>query len=378
MERADGAHGGTKGWVVGRAAGAPVVVSPGWVVAAVVLTLLFTPTVRIFAPGIGGEAYVVALAFVLLLFGSVFLHELAHATVARRRGLVVRELAVTLWGGHTQFGAAAPTPSTSALVAIAGPAVNLVLAGLSAALWTVLPSTSLVALLVGAAAVANAFVGAFNLVPGLPLDGGRVLEALVWRVGGSRHRGTLVAAWVGRAVAAAIVLWALAAPALQDREHDLLQVVWSVLIASFLWSGASRSVQGARGERAVEALSVRDLMTPAVGAVATATLDEAVPGDASGPDVVLLGTSGEVLGVVERAAAAAVPVALRGSTPLTAVAVPLPPGAEVDGSLTGNDALRAVAAAARLAPVMVVTGPGGRVVGLLRAQDVVTALRPST
>lgn len=358
---------------MGHVAGAPVVVSPGWVLAAVALTLLFTPTVRVFAPGIGSQAYVVAAAFVLLLFVSVFLHELAHALVARRRGIVVRELAVTLLGGHTEFGGAARTPGTSALVAVAGPVVNLALGGIAWAVLNVLPGRGLVSLVVGAAAVTNGFVGLFNLLPGLPLDGGRVLEALVWRVTGSRHRGTTAAGWVGRAVAVGVVAWVLVLPFLRGEQPSLGSVLWGALVGAFLWSGAAAAVRSAGRERAVEGLSLVALMRPAVALPADATAASVADPTL---DVVLLAPDGRPAAYVDRAALAAVPDADRDRTPLTTTAVPLPVGALVDGGLTGPSAVAAVARVARFAPVMAVLGADGRVVGLLHAQDVIGALRP--
>lgn len=367
--------GGTRGWVVGRAAGAPVVVSPGWLVAAAVLTFLVAPTVRAVSPSSGQAAsYVVAAVFVLLLLGSVFLHELAHALVARRFGIVVHELAVTLLGGHTRFASAAPTPRVSTLVAVAGPAANLALAAVAWVLSAVLQGHGLVTLLITAAALANGFVGAFNLVPGLPLDGGRVLEAVVWHVTGSRARGTVVAGWVGRVVAVAVFAWTLVVPLLEGRSPSITGVVWGALVGSFLWSGAAGAVQGAQAERAVESLVLRDLMAEAVGVPASGTLGD-LDGDAgSRPEVVLLAPDGRPAAYLDRSAAASVPADRLARIPLTAVAVAIPAGAVVDASLTGREAVQAVAAVARVAPVMAAV-EGDRVVGLLSAQAVIDAVR---
>ncbi|MDT0165028.1 site-2 protease family protein [Actinotalea sp. AC32] len=371
----------TRGWVVGRAAGAPVVVSPGWVLAAVVLTVLFAPTVRSIAFVDEVGAYAVSAVFVLLLLGSVFLHELAHALVARRQGVRVEELAVTLLGGHTRLGGSAPTPRASALVAASGPLVNLVLGGaawLAAELLAPTSRGSVVWLLLVAAALANGFVGLFNLVPGLPLDGGRVLEAAVWRVTGSRSRGTAVAGWVGRAVAVLVVVWGVGRPLLAGGRPDAVGLLWTVLIGAFLWSGAGQAVRAARVDGRAARVTVRGLMRPAVAVPARGTLldlDTAVA-HAAAPvqDAVLLAGDGRPVAVVDAAAALSVPDERRARTALSAVALPLPEGAAVDVGLTGSDALRAVAALARVTPTVAVLD-GVRVVGVLRSQDVVRALR---
>ncbi|HEY3548035.1 MAG TPA: site-2 protease family protein, partial [Propionicimonas sp.] len=210
--------GGTRGWVVGRAAGAPVVVSPGWLLGVVVLTYLAEPTVLAYSPELGAAAYLVAAGVAGMLFVSVFLHELGHALVARRHGVVVHELAVTLLGGHTRMAAAAPSPGAGVAIAVAGPAVNLALAAAAWAAAQLAAPGSLASLLLGSAALTNGFVGVFNLLPGLPLDGGRVLEAVVWKRTGRRGPGTVAAGWVGRALAVGVILWAVGSPLVAGRQ----------------------------------------------------------------------------------------------------------------------------------------------------------------
>lgn len=366
----------TSGWVVGRVAGAPVVVSPGWLVSAVVLTFLFAPTVRRIAPGLGAGTYAVALVFVVLLFVSVFLHELAHALVARARGQRVHELAITIWGGHTAYGEASPSPATSALVAVVGPVTNLLLAGAAWAVAGALPRGALVALVLYAAAFANAFVGIFNAIPGLPLDGGRLLEAAVWAATGDRHRGTIAAGWIGRAVAVGVLAWFVVTPLLAGRQPDLVQVVWAALIGAFLWSGASRSIQGAHGGRAVEALTVAAVGRPAVAVPATASVADAEQAAraAGVGHVVLLSPDGRPAAYVDTAAAGSVPPAARAGTPAAAVAVVLPVGAVVDARLRGADLVRALAAVTRLSRVVAAV-EDGQVRALVWDQDVIAALR---
>lgn len=373
MQRAGG--GRTRGWVVGHVVGAPVVVSPGWVLAAVVLTVVVAPVVRSWVRVGDGEAYVVAAVFVLGVLLSVFLHELGHAVVARRRGVPVRELAVTLLGGHTQLGSAARTPATSAAVAVAGPAVNLALAG-TAWLAAQLAPAGVPTLLLSAVALANAVVGLFNLVPGLPLDGGRVLEAVLWRATGRRATGTLVAGWAGRVLVLALVGWALL-PLAGGAPPDVVRVLWVALVGAFLWSGAGDALRAGRAEGAVEAVRVADLMEPAAPLPAGATvldLDTAVP---PGVAAVLVASDGRPVALVDAAAAGAVPAAVRPTTPLVAVAVPLAEAAVVERGLEGPAAVNVVAGAARTSGVLAVVH-GGTVVGVLRTTDVIRWLRGRT
>ena len=165
------------GWVLGYGAGAPVVLAPSGLVVAAFLTWIFLPTVRTAAPDLGSITTVAAAAaFPILLALSVLLHEIGHGLTGRRFGAPPTEYVITLWGGHTQFQRELPSPAVSALVAIAGPAAN---GGLGVLAWWVTGATSgVVGLLLWAAAIANGFVAVFNVLPGLPLDGGRALEAI--------------------------------------------------------------------------------------------------------------------------------------------------------------------------------------------------------
>ncbi|WP_454043729.1 site-2 protease family protein [Cellulosimicrobium sp. Marseille-Q8652] len=370
--------GRTKGWVIGRVSGAPVILTPSWFLAAAILTVLFAPTVENLAPQLGGERFLVSFVFVLLLFGSVFLHEVAHALVARARGQHVTELAVTLWGGHTAYSGTSARPLDGFLISVVGPLTNLALAVVFWLSFQAMDVFSVPALLLYAGAFSNAFVGFFNLLPGLPLDGGQILEAAVWAATGSRTRGTVAAGWVGRAVAVGVVAWALLWPLSVGAQPSLWTVAWAALIGAFLWSGAGQAIAAGRTREAVSGLSVRGLAGPAVpvgpgASVAAAGRAVAVAG---GPHVlaVLVDADGRTVGYVDPAAAAAVPPDAAESTPVGAVAVPLPPGATVDAALAGQEMLAALARVGRQTALVPVTD-GGRVVGVLEVARVVGALR---
>ncbi|PZR52485.1 peptidase M50 [Xylanimonas oleitrophica] len=363
--------------MIGRLAGAPVIVTPSWFLAAVVLTVVFAPTVRSFAPGLGdGGVMVVAFAFVLLLFASVFCHEAAHAFVARNRGHRVTELAVTLWGGHTAYTGQVRRPLDGALVAVVGPLTNLALAVAFWVAFQLTPGATVPALLLYAAFFSNVFVGLFNLLPGLPLDGGQILEAVVWAVTGSRRRGTLAAGWFGRAVAVAVLGWALLWPLSQGVPPSWVTVMWSALVGAFLWSGASDAMRVGRRREVVDALVAGSLAGPAVPVVTGAPVSDAGRAVAGVPDAVVVVTdaAGAPLGWVDPGAAAAVPPAAAATTPVDAVVVPFPPGSAVDAALAGTellDHLAATSGGARLVPVT----QEGRTTGVLDVALVAQALR---
>lgn len=374
----------SKGFVIGRVAGAPVIVTRSWFLAAIVLTLLFLPNVQARAPQLGAGAYLVAFVFVLLLFASVLLHEVAHALVARARGQNVTELAITIWGGHTAYTGGLGRPLDGFLVAVVGPLTNLALA---AGFWFAFhasPVMTVPALLLWAGAFSNAFVGLFNLLPGLPLDGGQILESLVWAVTGKRNTGTIAAGWVGRVVAVGVLLWALVVPLVLGTRPDITTVLWSALIGAFLWAGAGAAITNGRRRDAVAALSAAGLAVPALTVSLGATLAEALSArtaavaggvpEAAAYRLVVVGQGGAPIGVLDDDAVAAVPPAAQPATRVDAVAVPFVQGSEVHPGMSGTDLLNHLAArsgGARLVPVV----EDGRVTGVLDLADVARAVR---
>jgi Zn-dependent protease len=376
----------SRGWTIGRVAGAPVIVTPSWFVAAAVLTIVFGPWVLSLMPGLGAAAYLVAATFVIMLFASVFLHEVAHALVARARGQEVHELAITLWGGHTAYSGGLGRPLDGFLVAVVGPLTNIALA---AGFWFAFlarfdEAFDIPALLLGAGALSNAFVGVFNLLPGLPLDGGQILEAVVWRITGSRSTGTVVAGWAGRLIAIGVVVWgiaqALVAPLLSGTQPDYSRLFFAVLIAAFLWAGATSAIAAGRRREAISslragALADRVVTVPLGSTVAAAFAVRPVAGPGeSAPRVVVVGHDDVPLAVLDDGAAGAVPPEAREHTGVDAVCVPFVPKSAVGPDVSGQDLLRHLAASsggARLVPVV----DAGRVTGVLDLARVAMAVR---
>ena len=345
---------------------------PGVLLVVGIVVALLGPTIQRGRPDLGPLAFMVAGGFAVVLLVSVLLHELAHAGRARRFGIDAHEISLTLIGGHTEL-ARTRTPGSTALIAVVGPLTNAAIALVGWGVLTTLPASGVLALLVLVTASANGFVALLNLLPGLPLDGGRLLEAAVWRVAGRRATGTIVAARAGQVIAVVVVLVAVVVPALVGLRPDLVTVVWAALLGALLWSGAGPFLRSAAHERALGDLMLWRLAVRAPALPAAASIADL---DATGAaTAVLVNDDGTPVGYVEPAAAAEVAAEQRTTTPLLAVAVRLPPGASVDGELTGPAALRAVAEGARVSPMLVVLGPGGSVYGLLRYLDVVTALR---
>ncbi|MFD1506842.1 peptidase M50 [Georgenia yuyongxinii] len=348
------------GWVLGRVGGTPVMLAPSWLLIAAVIVALYFPVVRRVAPFASTTAVVLTtLAVVVMLFVSVLVHELAHGLTATRFGAPPREYVITFWGGHTAFDRELPTAGSSALVSVAGPAANAVLAALAWLALRAVPPDVTAFLVVYGAFFTNALVAAFNLLPGLPLDGGRVLESLVWAVTGDRVRGMTVAAWAGRVVVVGGVLGAALYYAVRGMQPGLTTVVWVALLGSFLWSGAGQTLRAAQVQRSAQGLDLLALATPALALPAVARLAD-LPAALAGREgsAVVLVEQGRPVALLDPAAVRQVPPENYAATPLTAVARGLAPEQAVD-ALRGADALAAVARAQRHGPVVVLLVDGG-------------------
>ncbi len=313
------------GWRIGGFAGTPVYLGRSWPLIVLFLVVAVAPTL---ARSGRGAAYgvLVAVAYAVLLLLSVLVHEAAHALAAGRLGHPVDRIVADVWGGHTVYDATRSTPSTTAVVAVVGAVASLVGAGLGQLLGGVVQGET-ASLLIGVITVTNLVVGLFNLLPGLPLDGGQILSSLVWQVTGSKGRGLTVAGWSGRVVAVLAVGWALGRPLLEARRPDLMTLVWAVLIGGLLWRGASEAISSGHVHEAtagpVDPVLATALLVPAEASVAE-MLDRA---EAASAPVVMVATdrTGWPVGLVEPTAAAAVPASTRSTTQVAAVLVAQPP-----------------------------------------------------
>ncbi|KAA9393350.1 hypothetical protein FCK90_12630 [Kocuria coralli] len=373
---------------LGRVTGFPVLVDRSWFLIAAVVILLYTPVLARSVPQIGAWSYAVAAGFCVLLAASVLLHELAHAWAARAFGWPVTHIVLSLMGGHTSFGQARTSWVASLVISVVGPAANILLGVLG---WTVLragagsdPSTGAAVALVLVELVtwANLFVGIFNLIPGMPLDGGRALEALVWGLSGKEHIGTVVAAWAGRLVAAGVLAWLL----LTGLWRSLPFLLLSALLVWLLLSGAAAATRRARAGRAMASVRARDLMEPCLAVSAETSLATVevllreafspAPGSVApqGPVAVLgLDHDGVPHGVLNPARITAVPAQDRASIVLGEVMEPLPDGAVLSAELA-EMALLEFTAGARLGIFVVVDGEHTPV-GVLRASRLNELLR---
>lgn len=373
MSTAGASGRGDGGRVVGRLAGAPVSVHP-WsfllpLAGAVLLLswldeLVTAPTLVLVAVVVG----VVGGATV-----GVVLHEVGHAVVARRSGVPVHRIDLRPWGARAVLGETGLRPGVLAAVAVAGPLVSLGLAGATWLLSLPFPEDGLLRVALQALAVVHAVIGAWNLLPAAPMDGGTVLAAAVWAATGSRHRGAVAAARAAQGLAVLVVVVMVGRSVLTSREPSVLLVVLPVLIGAMLWVGGTHTLRAAHVAHRVDRLDLRALARPALALPAGDTLADLDALGFGGP-VVLLGPDGQPSGLLDEDAAAGVPADRRAGTALDEVGRPLPTGCTVDVRLRGADALGAVVTASEVSPVLVVTDPE-HVVGVVRVLDVLAAVR---
>jgi Zn-dependent protease len=246
-------------WRVGRIAGIEVRVDSSWVVIALLITYSMYLRLAVLYPELStGAAAWIGVLSAVLFFGSVLVHELAHALVSQARGIRVQDITLFLFGGATRAKVDSRGPADEFLIALVGPLTSGLLAGLFgilAGLGRDVLSTPLAGTL-GYLAWTNLLLAAFNLVPGFPLDGGRLLRAAIWKATGSIARATQIAAGAGQAVGwllvAGGVAWLLAG--------DLAGGIWFAFIGWFLVQAARSSSQDLQLQQLLRGVEAEDVM----------------------------------------------------------------------------------------------------------------------
>ena len=256
---------GGSGWKFGRVAGIDLAIHPSWLVIAFLLTFsladAFFP--RVIPGWTAGQYWLLGAGTAILFFGSVLAHELSHAIVARRLGLKVGGITLFIFGGATTIETESASARDEALIALAGPVSSLVIGAVLLGIGALVRQAEVQAL-VGWLGVINVALGAFNLVPGYPMDGGRVLRAILWRLRGDRLLATRQSAMVGRVIGylmvAGGIFWAL-------RSRDIGSGLWLALVGWFLATAAEATLQQAGVERSLSGVRVRDAMDVSPAAV---------------------------------------------------------------------------------------------------------------
>lgn len=230
-------------WRLGRILGVEVRIDTSWVIVAALVIYSMYIQFRLFEDLTSFPAGVLAVIFGLLFFTSVLAHEMAHAVVARRRGIEVHGITLFLFGGATHAKVDSRRPQDELVVSLVGPLTSLVLGGLLLLLaWPLGWPDNPIGWGFGYLGAVNIVLAVFNMLPGFPLDGGRVLRALVWGSTGSLVRATRVASIAGQIVGYLIMALGL----FFLTQEDVGRAIWLAAIGWFLVQAARESVRDLR------------------------------------------------------------------------------------------------------------------------------------
>ncbi|MGA9100865.1 site-2 protease family protein [Aeromicrobium sp.] len=246
-------------WRIGRFAGVDLLARPSLLLMGVVLVVLFAPR---YEDQTQMNPYLVAAVFVVALYASILLHEIAHVLAARGFGMHVPSVTLHLLGGETAIEGESRTPWQELATAIVGPIVSLAI-GIAGSQAASTMGPGVLHDVVWSIGWVNILVAVFNMLPGLPLDGGRVFKAIVWQLTGHEETGTRVAAWIGRAAAVALIAVTLIRADFTDNGWTF-DVIISAVVAWFLWEGAGHALAHAKRTTRLNRLSVRTLVEPGV------------------------------------------------------------------------------------------------------------------
>lgn len=300
-----------------------------------------------------------------VFFGSVFLHELAHSLFAIRRGLTVNRIRLFIFGGVSEIEEEAENPSDEFVVTLAGPVASLVIGAVFLLVgWPLSAIAEMpgrVALVLG---FANLSIAVFNLLPGLPLDGGRILRALVWRRTGDRSRATRLAVTTGRGLG---ILLALVGAALVFLVGDF-SALWFMAIGWFLYEAASTSALQERFFSRIEGVSVGDMMRRTEFAIeGDDTVAEALAMHGWGDRLraMPVAVAGRVLGIFGTREVVSVDESARAGTLVRDAMTTIGPRDIVSAETTLREALTSGESPSGVLVVV----DGGEVVGLLTAEE---------
>lgn len=356
---------------IGSVVGVPILLTPIWFLLPAYLVVASPSLV-----GGSGQDYFLSVALAVMLLVSVVLHELGHCLVARAFGLPVRSITISLLAGYTEITEQPDTPAREYAVAVAGPMVSLLLAGVAVAGAAALTPETLPRLVFEGLAVVNGVLAVLNLLPGLPLDGGRVLRSIVWQLGHDEARATRFSARAGMVIALVLVplLVVGVLPAAGYGDRGPLTILMSSLVGAYIYVGALASLRRGQLAQRLPALSAAALARPALAVPATTPLSEAVrmAHERAVRALVVVDGSGRLEGVVSESWVRQVPADRRPWVAVADGARRIEKGLLLDPSLAGQALLDAMQATP--SSEYVVEGPAPAV---LVSSDVAAAMSPS-
>jgi len=246
---------------LGRIAGIEIGIHYTWLLAFIIITWSVAQGFLMPAyPGWSSATYwITGVIAALLLFVSVLLHELAHSLVAKARGLSVRGITLFIFGGVSRIEEEPEKPMVEFTMAIVGPLASLALAGIFWGIGYALTNEGTqVAAIVTYLMLINLVLGIFNLLPGFPLDGGRVLRSIIWGVTGNLVKATNIAATIGRIFGWGFIVFGM----FELLTGNFLGGMWIAFIGWFISSAANASRQEVALRERFSGVSVNEVMDP--------------------------------------------------------------------------------------------------------------------
>jgi Zn-dependent protease len=243
---------------IGNLFGIPFYINPSWFFVLGLIALSYGGDLAGFPQLTGLTPWILGLVTALLLFASVLAHELGHSFAAMSQGIQVKSITLFIFGGLASLEKESETPWQSLLVAIAGPLVSVILFGVFTIINLTIALPAPISAIVALLASINLVLAVFNMIPGLPLDGGNVLKAIVWKITGNPHKGIIFAGRVGQffgwlAVGCGVL--------------GILNVLpfgdfWTLLIGWFLLQNAGFAAQSATVQDKLDGYTAADAVIP--------------------------------------------------------------------------------------------------------------------
>ena len=268
----------TSGFKLFRVLGIPIYINYTWFI--VFSLVVYTLAVSYF-PYLGpyyepAVRWIMAFIAAIILFSSILLHELSHSYVAQKQGIRIKSITLFVFGGIAQMAGESRSPSGEMKIAAAGPVLSLLISGI---FWTIVfvfkrdMATSPVLAIAYFLAYTNMILAVFNLIPGFPLDGGRMLRAFIWKRTNNLNKATLITSRIGKGFAILLIIGGL---------WDILQGVfisglWLIFVGMFLQQAADQGYRQTLLNRTLSSVRIRDIMvTPVIVVNDNMTLEHIV------------------------------------------------------------------------------------------------------